>query len=137
MATPTAPRPHATFDAAARQDKPWGHEVVFAGGTHGYVGKLLTVRAEHALSLQFHRFKDETIHVVSGRATLEHYAEDTRSATRSLSPGDTVHLPAGVRHRVRAVTDVLLVEASTCAPGWADDVVRLDDDYGRSGTTAR
>lgn len=135
MTTPTAPRSHATFDGAERRDKPWGHEVVFAGGSHGYVGKLLTVRAGHALSLQFHRSKDETIHVVAGEATLEHYAEHHRSETRSLAPGDTVHLPAGVRHRVRAVTEVLLVEASTCAPGWAEDVVRLDDAYGRSGTS--
>ena len=53
-----------------------------------------------------------------------------------MAPGESVHIPPRLLHRVRALTDSVLVEASTAAPGWQEDVVRLDDRYGRRGTQA-
>ena len=116
------------------QDKPWGHEVIFAAGENGYVGKLISVTAGHALSLQYHREKDETISIVSGEALIEYGPAADRLDQQVLAPGDTIHLPPTAVHRITAVTDVVLVEASTAAPGWRDDVVRLADRYGRTGT---
>lgn len=88
---------YGEFVDSPLQSKPWGHEIVFATGENDYVGKLITVRAGEALSLQYHDDKDETISVLTG--------------------------------------EVQLVEVSTAAPGWREDVVRLTDRYGRAGTS--
>ena len=126
---------HAQFSSGTVQAKPWGQEHIYAEGEHGYVGKLLTVRAGEQLSLQFHVDKDETMVVVTGEALLEHGPELDHLVPQQLRAGDVVHLPAGVLHRVTAVSDLLLAEASTAAPGWRDDVVRLSDRYGRQGSS--
>ena len=115
-----------------RVDKPWGHEEVFALVEGRYCGKAIHVTAGHALSLQYHERKDEVIAVQSGRATLEVGESEDALETIELEPGERVHLPAGVRHRITAVTDVVLLEASTTE---LDDVVRLEDRYGREGTS--
>ena len=128
--------PHAVLARAEEVAKPWGSEAVFATGEHGYVGKLISVRAGEALSLQLHREKDETIAVISGEALLEHGPSAEHLVSVTLRPGDAVHLPPTVVHRVTAVSDLLFAEASTAAPGWRDDVVRLADRYGRDGTTS-
>jgi mannose-6-phosphate isomerase-like protein (cupin superfamily) len=122
--------------AATRQAKPWGQEVIFADGSHGYVGKLITVMAGQSLSLQLHQRKDETISVVSGEVLFESgpSADDLESTT--MLAGDTVHVPPTAVHRITAVTDILLVEVSTAGPGWREDIVRLADVYGREGTSA-
>jgi mannose-6-phosphate isomerase len=150
-ATPGTPRPSTNpFQSSAAQAahvptahhlrattvaKPWGHELIYAQGTHGYVGKLLMVKAGGSLSLQLHRTKDETMHVLSGEALLEAGADPDDLEATSMHAGDTVHLPALVVHRITAVTDVVLAEVSTAAPGWEHDVVRLADAYGRDGTS--
>jgi mannose-6-phosphate isomerase len=128
-------RPHAQFSPASVQPKPWGHERIYAHGEHGYVGKILAVLAGEGLSLQYHADKDETIVVVSGEGLIEHGPAVDLLVPRRLRPGDVVHLPATVLHRITAVTDLVLAQASTAAPGWQDDVVRLQDRYGRDGTT--
>ena len=120
---------------AQHQDKPWGSETIFADGSHGYVGKVIHVRQGHALSRQFHVAKTETMHVIAGVGVLEHGSVGDLDET-PVAAGDTVHLPAGVVHRMIALTDLTFVEASTAAPGWRDDVVRLHDAYGREGTNA-
>jgi mannose-6-phosphate isomerase-like protein (cupin superfamily) len=122
--------------AARRQEKPWGYEVIFAAGEHDYVGKLITVRTGQSLSLQYHEAKDETISVLTGEFRLEHGPSIDDLRSRVMGPGDTVHLYPRVVHRITALTDVQFVEVSTAAPGWRDDVVRLSDRYGRTGTTA-
>ena len=127
--------PHAAITRAVDVAKPWGREAVFADGAHGYVGKLLTVRAGEALSLQRHAEKDETIVVVSGQGLLEHGPAADRLTSHLLRPGDVAHLPAMVLHRLTAVSDLLVAETSTAAPGWREDVVRFADRYGREGTT--
>jgi mannose-6-phosphate isomerase len=140
ISTPRGNGPAAAQQAevfqAARQDKPWGHEVIFAAVDGKYAGKVIQVAAGHALSLQYHREKDETISVLAGEALIE-YGPDTDELTqRRFGPGDSIHLPAGARHRVTAITDLTFAEASTAPSGWRDDVVRLEDKYGRAGTSA-
>jgi mannose-6-phosphate isomerase len=126
----------ATVYQAARQDKPWGHEVIFAALDGLYAGKIIYVTAGQSLSLQYHQEKDETISVLSGEALFEYGPDELELTQQRFGPGDTIHLPVGVRHRVTAITDLTFAEASTAAAGWRDDVVRLDDRYGRAGTSA-
>ncbi|MGA3155625.1 MAG: hypothetical protein ACLPN6_13825 [Streptosporangiaceae bacterium] len=121
---------------ARRQDKPWGHELIFAAVDGKYAGKIIQVDAGHSLSLQYHREKEETISVLAGEALVEYGpAADALTEARML-PGDTIHLPPGVLHRITAAADLTFAEASTAAPGWREDVVRLEDRYGRTGTSA-
>jgi mannose-6-phosphate isomerase len=132
---PQLPRDQA-LRPAEHVDKPWGHEEIFALVEGSYVGKLLFVSAGESLSLQYHHAKDETIALVSGHVELDIGPAPDALRSVSLSPGDSVHVPPGLLHRLRAVEDSLLVEASTADPGWRQDVVRLEDRYGRLGTTA-
>ena len=113
-------------------DKPWGWELVWAE-TDDYVGKLLFVRAGQALSLQYHEVKDESWLVREGRATLELGEVGGELETIEITAGDALHYPPGTVHRVRALEDTLILEVST---PHLDDVVRLDDLYGREGTSA-
>lgn len=101
-----------------------------------YVGKVIRVTAGESLSLQYHRAKIETISVISGNADVEYGSSDTALLRSSMGPGDTIHLPAGVLHRIRAIDDLVFAEVSTAHAGWETDVVRLDDQYGRTGTSA-
>jgi mannose-6-phosphate isomerase len=131
-----APGPGAEIYQAARQDKPWGHEVIFAAVDGQYVGKVIHVTAGHSLSLQYHEQKDETSCVLSGAALVEYGPAADSLTSQHMGPGDTIHLPAGTVHRITAITDLAFVEASTAQPGWREDVIRLEDKYGRTGTTA-
>jgi mannose-6-phosphate isomerase len=117
-----------------RVEKPWGHELIFAHTDH-YVGKVLFVRAGQALSLQYHEVKDEAWYVESGRATLElgTVGDEGARHTVELSAGDAYHFRPGTLHRVAAIEDTTILEVST---PHLDDVVRLEDRYGREGTSA-
>lgn len=113
-----------------RVSKPWGEERIFAE-TSRYAGKILTIHAGQSLSYQYHNIKEETIHVLEGRLGLEVEHEGLRR-TLSLVPGETFHIVPSMRHRMFAADeDCLLVEVSTPE---LDDVVRLEDRYGREGT---
>jgi mannose-6-phosphate isomerase-like protein (cupin superfamily) len=109
--------------------KPWGHELIWAH-TDRYVGKILHVRAGEALSLQYHRQKDETIMVVSGRMQLVYFHEGEEPKSRELALREPFHIPPGLRHRMIAIEDTDVMEVSTPE---LEDVVRLEDRYGRSG----
>jgi mannose-6-phosphate isomerase len=111
-----------------RVDKPWGHEIIYAH-TERYAGKILFIRAGERLSLQFHRRKEETIYVLSGSLDLV-VDEGGALVTLLLSPGDAYHIPPGMRHRMIAREDTQVAEASSPE---LDDVVRLEDVYGRAG----
>jgi mannose-6-phosphate isomerase len=113
-------------------DKPWGHEEIFALVPGKFCGKVLYVRAGHSLSLQYHKVKEEVISVQRGTARLEVGDDPEELSVVDLGPGEGMHLPPGRIHRVTAVTDVWLLEASTTE---LDDVVRLADQYGREGTS--
>jgi len=107
--------------------KPWGHEVIWAH-TDRYVGKILHVRAGHALSLQYHERKDETMYVLRGEMKLFVGSAPDTLAEHILKAGDNYRITPLTVHRVEAITDVEILEAST--PD-LDDVIRLEDRYGR------
>jgi len=115
-----------------RVEKPWGWELVWAE-TESYVGKLLHVRAGQALSLQYHEVKDEAWLVQEGRASLELGEVGGELETVEIGPGDTFRFRPRTVHRVTAIDDLTVVEIST---NHLDDVVRLEDHYGREGTSA-
>jgi mannose-6-phosphate isomerase len=112
--------------------KPWGHELVWAK-TDRYVGKILHIKAGEALSLQYHRVKDETLMVLSGELQLVYFEDGQPPRSTVLAPQQPFHVHPGLRHRMIAVTDVDVLEVSTPE---LDDVVRLEDRYGREGTSA-
>jgi mannose-6-phosphate isomerase len=118
--------------ATRRVDKPWGHELIWAH-TDKYVGKVLVIEAGKRLSLQRHEIKDETIYVASGRLRL--FLEDGEGTVRieELGPGEHRHVPTGRIHRYEAIERCELFEVSTTE---LDDVIRLEDDFGREGTSA-
>lgn len=111
--------------------KPWGHELIWAE-TPRYVGKILHIKQGEQLSLQYHQVKDETIMVLSGRLRFEHFEDGQEPTAVELAPHEPFHVHPGLRHRMIAVTDVDVVEVSTPE---LDDVVRLQDRYGRAGTS--
>ena len=110
-----------------RVEKPWGYELHWAK-TDQYVGKVIHVNAGHALSLQYHNLKDETILLWSGRLRFE-IREGNTARTWDMKPGERVHVTAKTVHRLTAVEDCDLIEVSSPE---LDDVVRLEDRYGRA-----
>ncbi|MBV8080995.1 MAG: cupin [Actinobacteria bacterium] len=115
-----------------RVDKPWGYELIWAL-SDVYCGKVLFVRAGHSLSLQFHREKDESWLVQSGRAKVElSSVGDAVQKEEVVAAGAAFRFRPGTVHRVTAVEDTTILEVST---PHLDDVVRLEDAYGRAGTS--
>ena len=114
-----------------RVEKPWGWELVWAEAEE-YVGKLLFVRAGESLSLQYHERKDESWLVHEGRARLEFGEVGGELEAVEIAPGDAFRYRPGTVHRLLAIEDTLVIEVST--PDLAD-VVRLEDRYGREGTS--
>lgn len=111
--------------------KPWGSERIFAANGR-YAGKLISIRSGETLSFQYHLMKEETIHVLSGNLGMETELDGER-VVLALAPGETFHVTPGTRHRMFANDgDVLIVEVSSPE---LDDVVRLEDRYGREGTS--
>jgi mannose-6-phosphate isomerase len=113
-----------------RVSKPWGYEIVWAE-TDRYVGKILHIRAGQKLSRQYHVKKDETFLVETGEMDLEIGEGSNRQVIR-MQQRESFHCPPQTVHRMTAVTDVDVIEVSTPE---LDDVVRLEDDYGREGSS--
>ncbi|MDH5234567.1 MAG: cupin domain-containing protein [Gemmatimonadota bacterium] len=111
--------------------KPWGHETIWAHTEH-YVGKVLHIKAGHALSVQYHNQKDETIHLLRGEMIYRVKQGDALKDV-TLKAGESFRNTPGTVHQMEAVTDCDVLEAST---PHLDDVVRLSDRYGREGTSA-
>ena len=111
--------------------KPWGHEIIFAH-TKDYVGKILFVRAGQCLSLQFHQVKEETIFLSSGRLKFQMDDASGGLVDHVLEPGMSFHIPPNRRHRMIGISDCTIFEVST---PHLDDVVRLQDQYGRAPET--
>ena len=111
-------------------EKPWGYELIWAQ-TGDYVGKMLHINAGHQLSLQYHRVKEETIYVARGRMKFL-YADTPEGLLQEvlLGPGEAHHIPTRAKHRMVAVEDCDVFEVST---PHLDDVVRIEDSYGRTG----
>ena len=119
----------SAFEQPKRVEKPWGYELWWAQAER-YVGKLLHIKAGSQLSLQYHRQKDETIHLFSGQMVLV-LQEDGKLVDHLMAPGQSYRVRPGTVHRMRAVTDCDVLEVSTPE---VEDVVRLQDDFGRQGT---
>jgi len=115
-----------------RVEKPWGHELIWARAEN-YAGKLLSVDAGHALSLQFHREKDESWYVLEGRVELELAAAGEKATAKEVvTRGAAYRIRPGTVHRIRALEDTVILEVSTPQ---LDDVVRLEDSYGRAAAS--
>ena len=110
-----------------RVEKPWGYELHWAK-TDRYVGKVIHVNAGHALSLQYHNQKDETILLWAGKMLFE-WQEGETLAQHEMKPGDRFHIRPKTIHRMTAIEDSDIIEVSTPE---LDDVVRLQDRYGRA-----
>ena len=115
----------ASVGAPKIVDQPWGREVWYAH-TGRYAGKVLEVDKGHVLSLQKHEVKHETLYLHAGRMSFR--LGDT---TFEWLPGQVVTIPPGTIHRMEALVDSSILEVSTPE---LDDVVRLEDRYGRVGT---
>jgi mannose-6-phosphate isomerase-like protein (cupin superfamily) len=126
----TDPQAPGAF-APRRVDKPWGHELIWAL-TDRFCGKVIVIETGRRLSLQYHETKDEAIYVTSGRLLLHLENDDGEMTARELGPGEAARVAVGRRHRFEAIERVELVEVST--PELAD-VVRVEDDFGREGTS--
>src|SRR3990172_2736918 len=118
----------AAFERPKRVEKPWGHELWWAQ-TDRYVGKILHVKAGHRLSLQNHVEKEETTPLGGGEMILALDEDGSGLVEQVMRPGDSYHIRPGTKHRMIAVTDCDILEASTPE---VDDVVRLEDAYGRT-----
>ena len=110
-------------------DKPWGYELIWAH-TERYVGKILHIKKGESLSYQYHRIKDETVRLLHGVMEMDLDTNGTRSKA-CLQPGDCLHILPGMKHRMVAIEDCDVLEVSTPE---LDDVVRLEDRYGRAKT---
>jgi mannose-6-phosphate isomerase-like protein (cupin superfamily) len=111
--------------------KPWGWENRFAI-TEKYLGKVIHINPGEMLSLQYHEHKDETIYIVKGSMDLQLEAGDGSMQTLRLTPGMSRRILPGRKHRMIGVEDCEFFEVSSPE---IDDVVRLEDKYGRQGTT--
>jgi mannose-6-phosphate isomerase len=127
MKSDEAKDPTMSKQSIQRVEKPWGHELIWAK-TKDYVGKILHINKGHKLSLQYHRQKEETIIVQSGIMNLVFENEKGEMTEVLLHPGEAHHIPVGRKHRMVAVETCDVFEVSTPQ---LDDVVRLEDGYGR------
>lgn len=125
-----------TFEAlfrpveVTRVPKPWGYEIIWAR-TGRYVGKIIHINKGHSLSLQFHHEKEETLYLLTGRVLLTLEKDGDRRQIE-MKPGEAFHIPPLLIHRMEALEDSEIAEASTTE---LTDVVRLEDRYGREGTS--
>ncbi len=108
-------------------NKPWGYEHIFAN-TDRYVGKVLFIRKGARLSKQYHELKDETIYICNGKMEL-YIADNDGERSWTMEEGESFRIEPGVIHRMTALEDCNIFEVSTTE---LDDVVRIDDDYGRT-----
>ncbi len=109
-----------------RVEKPWGHELIWAR-TDRYVGKILHIEHGHLLSLQYHEHKDETIHVLTGEIIFRVQIDGEMTEQR-MKAGESYHITPNTVHQMEAVVSSDLLEVSTPE---LDDVVRIEDRYGR------
>jgi len=111
-----------------KTEKPWGYELLFAL-TPKYAGKVIFVKKGHRLSLQYHEKKDETLYIYEGKALLDIEGNDKHMVSRVVQSGESITVPPFTRHRLKAIENTVFLEASTPE---LDDVVRIEDDYGRT-----
>ena len=126
------PRQALTGAPARFIQKPWGHELIWAE-TDRYAGKVIAIETGRRLSLQYHERKEESVYILTGRLRLHLEDEAGEMQFADLGPGDNAYVPVRRRHRFEALERVELIEVSTAE---LDDVIRIEDDFGREGTSA-
>ncbi len=109
--------------------KPWGKEIWFAVRPE-YVGKILFIKKGHRYSLQYHEKKTETQYLLKGKVKFLIGKKQDELEEVILEPGDKLDILPLTIHRAEAIEDAEILEVST---NNLDDVVKLSDDYGRSG----
>jgi mannose-6-phosphate isomerase len=109
--------------------KPWGKEIWFANQAE-YVGKILCINKGHRYSLQYHEKKIETQYLLKGKCKFLIGPSEDKLEEIILNPGDKLDVYPGTIHRAEALEDVEILEVSS---NDLDDVVKLSDDYGRTG----
>jgi mannose-6-phosphate isomerase len=117
------------IQSATSKIKPWGREIWFAQNDR-YAGKILEIKKGHRYSLQYHDEKIETQYVFSGKVKFTYGMDEKNLTEKILEPGGILHVQVGMIHRAEALEDSQIFEVSTPE---LHDVVKLDDDYGRSG----
>ncbi len=117
------------FPSVHVKQKPWGREIWFAHTRH-YAGKILELKKGHRYSLQYHERKLETQYVIRGKVKFTVGPDQNHLHEKILNPGEAIHIEVGTLHRAEALEDSEIFEVST--PD-LDDVVKIEDDYGRSG----
>ena len=120
---------HPNVFEAKQVEKPWGYEIIWAS-TDRYVGKILHIEPGHCLSLQYHNQKHESIYVLRGRMIFRYRNEQGELVEREMIAGQAQQVPTGMVHQFEALERTDILEAST---PHLDDVVRLEDRYGRVG----
>lgn len=118
---------HPNMFLPVRVEKPWGYEILWAS-TDRYVGKILHINAGDLLSLQYHVEKHESIYVLRGRMIFRYRDAKGALVDRVMVAGEAQQVPTGLVHQFEALEDSDVLEAST---PHLDDVVRLQDRYGR------
>lgn len=113
-------------------EKPWGYEIIWAH-TSRYVGKVLHINKGESLSYQYHVVKDETIRLLTGVLEMDIERDGERQTLR-LAPGECLHIAPKMKHRMIAVEACDVLEVSTPE---LDDVVRLEDRYGRADSSGK
>ena len=104
----------------------WGEEVFIAETPH-YLGKILRMKAGTRGGLQYHVEKDETFHLVSGRAWVRGVNVVGELVVWMMYPGQSYRIPPGAVHQTEAIEDCVFFEAST--PHY-DDRVRVESQFG-------
>jgi len=116
-----------TNELPQRIEKPWGYEVLFAS-TPRYAGKIIFIKKGHRVSLQYHRKKEESLYLYQGEAKMEIETPDGIMSS-TIQAGESIHIPPHTKHRLEAIQDSTFLEVSTPE---LEDVVRVEDDYGRA-----
>ena len=120
-----------TFESATKKKKverPWGSYEILTSGP-GYQIKRLTVKTDSRLSLQWHRHRDETWVVARGTAKVTVGEEE-----HTLGRGQTTFVARNVHHRIENISSVEPLEILEVQTGdylGEDDIVRVEDDFGR------
>lgn len=113
---------------AIKTEKPWGYEILFARTSY-YAGKVIFVKKGHRLSLQYHKKKDESLYLYDGTTRIEIEEEPGTTVIKTASSGLSIRILPNIRHRIEAIEDCTFFEVSTPE---LEDVVRVEDDYGRA-----
>jgi mannose-6-phosphate isomerase-like protein (cupin superfamily) len=121
--------PRILLDKIEEKIKPWGREIWFAW-TPMYAGKILEIRKGHRFSLQYHEKKCETQLIMQGKVKFTYGKDPKKLKSVTLNAGEKVDILPGLIHRAEAITDTVIFEVSSPE---LDDVVKVSDDYERTG----